>query len=85
MLVALSDAEYELYEKYLMQERDDRGMLVKAREEGHTEGHAEGHAEGRAEGEEERRQEAEAREAAETQLREAMAEIQRLKGTSPDG
>ncbi len=30
-----------------------------------------------------RRQEAEARETAEAELREAMAEIQRLKGTSP--
>jgi hypothetical protein len=87
-IAALSDAEYELYERYRMQEMDDRGMLVKAREEGYAEGQEEHRqeqeeyrqkqearvaAERRAEEEAEaRRQEAEAREAAAAQLREAM-------------
>ncbi len=48
----LSEAEYEFYQKQKMAEQDGRGMLTKAREEGHAEGHAEGRAEGRAEGEE---------------------------------
>ncbi len=85
-IAQLSEAEYEFYEKQKMAEQDDRGMLIKAREEGRAEEKAARvAAERRAEeAEEARRQEAKAREAAEIQLREATAEIQRLKGTSPD-
>ncbi len=89
-IVELSDAEYEFYEGQKMKEQDDRGMLVKAREEGMEEGRAEEMAsrvaaERRAEEADEARHQAdEAREAAEAELREAMAEIRRLKGTSPN-
>ncbi len=89
-IVELSDAEYEFYEGQKMKEQDDRGMLVKAREEGMEEGRAEEMAsrvaaERRAEeADEARRQETGARESAEAKLREAMAEIRRLKDTSPN-
>lgn len=41
-IAQLSEAEYEVYEKQKMAEQDGRGMLIKAREEGHAEGRAEG-------------------------------------------
>ena len=50
-IAELSEAEYDFYEQQKMKEQDGRGMLVKAREEGHAKGHAEGHAKGHAEGE----------------------------------
>ena len=96
-IVQLSDAEYEFYEGQKMKEQDERGMLVKAREEGEEEGRrqerearvaaerrAEEAAEARVAAERRAEEAAEARATAEAQLREAMAEIQRLKGTSPN-
>ncbi|MCP4494635.1 MAG: hypothetical protein GY820_46140, partial [Gammaproteobacteria bacterium] len=89
-IVELSDAEYAFYEGQKMKEQDNRGMLVKAREEGEEEGRrqekeARVAAERRAEeADEARQQEAEARVTVEAELREAMAEIRRLKGTSPN-
>ncbi len=45
-IAQLSEAEYEFYERQKMAEQDGRGMLIKAREEGHAEGREEGRAEG---------------------------------------
>ena len=82
-IVQLSDAEYELYEGQKMKEQDERGMLVKAREEGEEEGRRQ-EREARVAAERRAEEAAEARATAEAQLREAMAEIQRLKDTSPN-